>query len=620
MIQRKSLLFISALKLIATLVFISCVRQEEITTEDEIKGETQFAGVAEITYKDFTMGKSGGQLVMAVLNDPKTLNDAVAGETSSTHITKRLYASLVERSQQNLQWKTLVSESWSFSEDHKTITHSIRKGLKWSDGTDLNARDFVFSYNQVLLREDVLSSLRDSLFVNHLPVTVQLINDYTFSITTDTVYAGLLSISKVHPYPRHIFGPLIGWAEADGYEYQYDLVDGEVVEIKADHIDYSRINSFWGSDTEVSSIVGNGPFTVSEYDRGRRIILKRNPYYFETDAEGNQLPYLDKLVILFERDQESQLARFQSGETDFYSLRGKDYAALIDRKEKSGFEIYNVGPDSSTQFIVMNQNPHGEDVRPEVLLWTSNKQFRTALAHLVDRQTLINSVAYGFAYPQYSFIPRSSPYYWEDIDDMACKFDPHLAGKLLDELGWIDNDGDGIREDEKGNRISLRLTTDSGNNTRKAIGELFAYEAGKVGVEINLLQESFNALSSKLLSGHDWDMILTELSGSVDPISGANVYRSRGNLHLIEPNQIEPRREWERSVDEAWERANNTIDEAERTREWQIIQKIWAEELPWIYTYNKALLYAYDSRLANIQPRPVEDMDEFGILRYIYWK
>ena len=612
--------FFYSIILAIILVFISCAREEDASFGDPVKRDTQFAGVAEISYGEFEIGKAGGQLDMAVLGDPGTLNNAVAVEGTSTKIADLLYAPLVERSQQDLTWKTHISESYTFSEDHRTITHYIRRGLKWSDGSDLDAGDYVFAYNHVILRDDVQSNLRDAMFVNKLPVTVNLIDDFTLSITTDTAYAGLLNISRVHPVPKHIFGPLIGWTESVGYDYEYKLVDGQVVEINTENIDYSRINSFWGKDTDVSTIVGNGPFSLAVYDQGRKIIFNKNPFYFEKDAEGNQLPYLEKIVMHIVEDQEIQLSKFQSRVTDFYSLRGKDYALLIDKKEKSGFEIYNVGPESATQFIAMNQNPNAVGVRREVLSWNSNKKFRTAMAHLIDRSTIINNIAYGFGYPQYSFIPRISPYYWKDVDNYAYKFDLDRARQLLDELGWIDNNGDGVREDERGNRIFLRMTTNSGNRVREAIGELFAENAGKVGIEIILQMESFNSLGSKLLSGNDWDMILTELSGSVDPISGANVYRSRGNLHLIEPNQTEPRRDWERAVDEAWEMANNTIDEATRKRGWQIIQEIWAEELPWIYTYNKALLYAYDSRLANIQPRPVENMDEFGILRYIYWK
>jgi peptide/nickel transport system substrate-binding protein len=593
---------------------------QEVVFEEEEQQESQFEGVAEIAYGDYEIGKAGGQLVMAVISDPKTFFDGVASETSSTDITYRLYTPLVNRAQQDLDWQPMASESWEFSADQKTITHHIRKGMKWSDGTPLTAQDFVFAYNHVMLREDVGSNSRDGMFVNDLPVKVELIDDYTLSITADTVYAGMLSISNSNPYPRHILGPVIGWTEADGYDYEYDVVDGEIVEKKADGIDYAALTSFWGIDSDVTTIVGNGPYTIAEYVPSQKIVLKKNPNYYEKDAKGNQLPYLDEVVMLIVSDQDTQLAKFQSGETDLFGLRGEDYAVLIDKKEDLGFEIYNVGPVSSTQFIVMNQNPEATDVPEEVIYWTSNKKFRQAMAHVVDRQTIINNIAYGFGYPQYSFVPRFSPYYWADVDNQAVKYDPEQAKKVLDELGWTDTDGDGIREDDKGRKLSLRMTTNAGNRVREAIGELFAQEAKKVGVEVNFQPEDFNTMVGKLLGGNDWDIILIGLTGSVDPISGSNVYRSQGNLHMIEPNQTSPRREWEKVVDDAWKVANNTTDEAQRKRGWQTIQEVWADELPWIYTFNAASMAAYDVNLGNIQPRPVDNMGWAGIIQYLYWK
>ncbi len=604
-----------ALLLFLFLFLGSCGGGEPVVEEGTTQ-VSQFEGVVEVRYGDYEIGKAGGRLVLTTLSDPKTFFGAVASETSSSEIINRLYMSLIIRSPKDLEWQPMVSESWSFSEDQKTITHKLRKGMKWSDGTPLTAQDFVFTYNQVILREDVGSNSRDGMFVNDLPVKVELIDDYTFSITTDTVYAGILNISGVSPYPRHILGPLIGWTEADGYDYEYELADGEVVEKKADHIDYAALTSFWGVDSDVTTIVGNGPFTIAEYVPSQKVVLKKNPYYYEKDAAGNQLPYLDELVMLIVADQGTMLAKFQSGETDIYPLRGEDYAVLIDKKESLNFEIYNLGPVLGTDFIVMNQNPDATDVKEEVLYWTSNKQFRQAMAHIVDRQAIIDNIAYGFGYPQYSFVPRASPYYWQDVDNKALKYNPERAKKILDELGWTDTDGDGIREDDQGRKISLKMTTNAGNKERESIGVLFVQEAREIGLEINFQPEDFNTMVGKFLSGNDWETGIIGLTGSVDPISGANIYPSNGNLHLIEPNQEKPRREWEKVVDEAWKVANNTTDEAQRKRGWQTIQEVWTDELPWIYTFNATSMRAYDAGLGNIQPR----IGGASILQYLYWK
>ena len=106
-----------------------------------------------------------------------------------------------------------------------------------------------------------------------------------------------------------------------------------------------------------------------------------------------------------------------------------------------------------------------------------------------------------------------------------------------------------MREDPDGNKIELILNTNSGNDVREQIGELFSQEAKAVGIDVTFKPEAFNEMVTRLVSSYDWQMILIGLTGSVDPVGGANVYPSYGNLHMIEPNQESPRRDWEAAVD-----------------------------------------------------------------------
>ena len=610
---------VSFLLLILCLSFAFAGGSQEVVA-DGPQEETESYGMIEVDYKPYEIGKSGGRFVMSVLSDPKTFNNALASETSTSDITYRLYDALVKRDQVTLEWAPLCAESWEFSEDNKTLTLHVRKDLKWSDGTPCDASDWVFTFNHVNLQSTVEGNSRDGSFVNEKPVIVKLIDDYTLSITADTVYAGMLNIAYTHPVPKHIFGPLIGWTEEMGYDYKFHWEDGEVVEENPYNLDYNAINSYWGLDCDVTTIVGNGPFVLGEFVAGQKVVLKKNPHYFMKDAAGTRLPYFDEVVLLTVSDQDTQLAKFQAGELDRYNMRGEDYAILVDKMEELNFNIYNTGSRFNTQFITFNQNLDATEVDAHILKWTNNKKFRTAMAHLVDRETIVNNIAYGFGLPQYSFVPRCSPYYWEKADEVATKFNPDKAKEILDGLKIIDRDGDGIREDEDGNKISMRMTTNSGNRVRESIGELFAQEAKKIGIEVNFQPEDFNVMVGKLLSGSNWDIILIGLTGSVDPISGVNVYPSSGNLHMNEPNQVKPRREWERQVDEAWKVANNTIDENQRKTGWTTIQKIWIDELPWIYTFNETQLTAYNAGLGNIYSRPMRDYSWDGILQYMYWK
>jgi peptide/nickel transport system substrate-binding protein len=87
---------------------------------------------------------------------------------------------------------------------------------------------------------------------------------------------------------------------------------------------------------------------------------------------------------------------------------------------------------------------------------------------------------------------------------------------------------------------------------------------------------------------------------------------------MIEPSQESPRREWEERVDEAWQVANFTTDEEQRRRGWQTIQEIWIEEVPWVFTFNPAVIHAYDTRFGNIKPHPVDGLGFGGISTRIF--
>jgi peptide/nickel transport system substrate-binding protein len=632
---------------------------EEAAEEAEAAGEE--AAPAEVTGNtpatlvpiDFEngweVGTKGGEFVRSTFgSEPKTFNGVVAAETSSTDVTAFLTNGAIERDQFTLEFvSTPGFGTWyEVSEDEMSITVGIEEGLLWSDGDDLTAEDIVFSLNQLLLREDVASNSRSGYIIDtdvdgysaEIPAKAEIIDMYTYKLTLPTVYAGIVGLGGIPVYPMHIFGPLIGWDKSMGFDFEYETElineDGAMYwalnEVKDPAIDYAAVGSFWGLDADVSEIVSCGPFVIDEYVPGQKIVLAANPNNSEYDAAGQQLPYLNKATYIFVEDMDTQLARFLAGELDTLGLRGEDYAVFSQEKlDALDATIYDVGPAFGTTFLVFNQNPdiEAEDgtlvpgtVKPEVLYWTTNKEFRLAMAYLIDRQTIINNVAFGFGYPQYSFIPRVSPYYWEGADDAAAKYDPEMAVEILDGLGWVDTDGDGWREDDLGNKITFELTTNSGNTVREGVGTLFAEEAAAVGVQVQFKPEDFNTMVGKLLSGQNWDGILIGLTGSVDPISGSNVYPSNGNLHMINPNQSSPLEYWEYEVDEAWKVANNTTDEEQRKLGFEIVQRLWIEENPWIFTFNASVMTAYANKFGNIYHRPLDGFDWKGIMDHMYIK
>ena len=306
-----------------------------------------------------------------------------------------------------------------------------------------------------------------------------------------------------------------------------------------------------------------------------------------------------------------------------------DYAAAGVRKEaaKANGRLRGVGVSSSvdpsagpspeTTFLVFNQNY--ETVQEPKVSWFNDGGFRKAMAHLIDRETIIRDVQSGFGDPQYSFIPSASPYYRPDASLMYPDYNPKAAGDILDDMDLTDRNGDGVREDENGNRVTFLLQTNSDNDNRVGIAEMFVREAKAVGVDVIFKTENFNTLTKSLLETYRWDAMITGLSSSVDPVSGASVYPSSGRLHLTEPLQESPRRDWEKRADRWWSNTTLTLDENRWVKGYMELQGIWAEELPWIFLTVNVELYAASNRLGNIKPVPAMD-GLFGICERLYFK
>ena len=138
--------------------------------------------------------------------------------------------------------------------------------------------------------------------------------------------------------------------------------------------------------------------------------MRRNPDYWLKDDAGNSLPYLDEIVHVLVPDFEAELAKFLAGEADSHGVLGEELAELEPLQEEGNFTIYKRGPDFGTTFLGFNMNPGrnpdtGEPyVAPEKLEWFQNTQFRQAVAHSIDKDTIIDDVQHGQGYPQWSSI------------------------------------------------------------------------------------------------------------------------------------------------------------------------------------------------------------------------
>ena len=526
-------------------------------------------------WANLTVGKYGGYLVVGTWDNPKTFNHHIAQETSSTDITYRLHAGLTDVNPITDKVEPALAKSWEISEDGLTITFHLRQGLQWSDGEPFTADDVVFTFNGVIFNEDVRTDYRDVLLVEDQLPTCEKVDDYTVKFTLAAPFRPFLRQIGGAIYPAHKLKNLSRVYNPDA--------------------DPEALNSVWGVDTPPEEIVGMGPFRLKEFIPDQLVVLERNPYYWKVDPQGNRLPYLDGIKFVIVGGADAEMLKFRNGELDVYAPRPEDLSTLIAEAEQKGFEVRidPTKPMFGTTWIVFNQDCPNEKLKEYFRM----VEFRRAMAHLVDKQSIIDNVYMGLAVPQWSPVSILSPFYAPEVV-AKYEYDPDAAAQLLDQIGLVDQNGDGWRDLPDGTTFEFELNTNVGNTIREQICQIFADDCAKVGIKANFNPINFNALVTKLL-GSEYEAVLLGLTGSSEPNNGANVYRSCGGLHFWRYSECDDPRPMAQRIDELFDLGLKTYDFDEAYQYYAEFQKLFSESLDLIFTVNMVYRYALYKNLQN---------------------
>ncbi len=524
--------------------------------------------------------KYGGTAVFVTTSDPKSFNDIIAKETSTSVVTNYIFEGLVKLNAFTLKPEPNLAERWSISKDGLKWRFYLRKGVRWNDGVEFTADDVVFTFNDLIYNPDIPSSARDVFTIDGKTFKVRKIDKYTVEFTLPVKFAPFLVGMTQSILPKH--------------KLQAAVKSG-------------RFNFTWGIDTEPKEIVGTGPYMLDKYEPGERIVFKRNPYYWKRSKEGDRLPYIDKIIVLIVKNSDVALLKFMEGSVDSIGLRGMDYALLKPYEKRDNFTIYELGPDRGSQFLVFNQN---RGVNPKTgkpfvskkkLSWFTNLAFRRAVAHAIDKQKIIEIVKYGFGYPQYSPIGPGEGFF-HNPDVIKYEYNLNKARDILAKAGFKDINGDGYIEDSEGNTVEFNLFTNSGNTERIDIAGIIRSDLERLGMKVNFQALEFNTLVSKLTSTFEWDAVVLGLTGGVDPHFAKNVWTSSGQLHMWYPRQEHPVTEWEARIDELFRQGAQELDENKRKKIYDEFQMIVSRQLPMIYTVLGANIAAVRNKFGNLHP------------------
>jgi len=524
--------------------------------------------------------KHGGDLVLSTTSDPRSFNDIMAKETSTTAVTGYLFEGLTKSNALNLKVEPHLAKSWEVSEDGKIWIFHLREDVLWHDGVPLTADDVVFTFNKLIYNKDIPSSAKDSFTIDGKIFHVEKIDDLTVRFTLPVKFAPFLRSMGQSILPKHRL---------------------------AEIVERGEFNHSWGIDTDPKEIIGSGPFKLFEYRPGERIVFVRNPRYWMTSQSGDPLPYLDKIIYLIVQNADTSFLKFMDGELDAYGVRGSDYPLLKPLEERRNFTIFDGGPAFGSNFLFFNQNKgvNSKEQKPYVpnhkLAWFSNLNFRKAIAHAIDKDKIIEIVMNGLGYPQHSSMSPGAGFFYNP-NVLTYEYDLDKARKLLAESGFRDRDGDGFLEDQEGNKVQFNLYTNAGAVERIQISGIIRHDLEQIGLDVNFQALEFNVLVGKLTNNFDYDSIIIGLTGGIDPHFGKNVWVSSGQLHMWHPKQKSPQTGWEARIDEIFNQGVQELDPQQRKLLYDEFQMIVSKQLPLIYTSLNSSLYAVKNKFGNLHP------------------
>lgn len=385
-----------------------------------------------------------------------------------------------------------VAKSWEWNDDFTQLTFKLRKGHKWSDGAPFTSADVKYWYDNLALNPNVIKKPKDYVLVGGERMTVDTPDPQTVVFNLPAPKPGLLAhfaTSFAQGFqPKHF---LSKWdpelnpdadkmAQAAGFENGYEVLSAY----------YG--NSDW-TDTPTPMLrapdkVGNLPadtmptleshIYVTDTTEGRHLV--RNPYFFQVDTQGNQLPYISEQDEVYINENEVRILKLVNGEVDYkaQSLQLVSAPILLENQEKGDYTV-ELKPEITIATFAFNVTH--EDLEKRKVF--GDLRFREAMSIALNRDEINESAFLGLGEPkQYiGFSPRPS-FVDPKWSSYKTEYDPAAANKLLDEIGMKDVDGDGFRELPNGDKLVLNLQFAT-QGVAGAVVELVGQNWSEVGIQ-----------------------------------------------------------------------------------------------------------------------------------------
>jgi len=504
----------------------------------------------------------GGSIVASLRSDPTSFDRLVAADRTSDLVALLTQAKLVRVNKVTQQVEPWLATRWTVDADGRHVTLKLRHGVAFSDGAPFTAGDVVFTFAAVYDKKTD-SVLADAMTIAGKPIAVTAVDPETVALTFPSPFGpGVRILDNLPILPKHKLEPALA---------------------------AGALANAWTTSTPPSDLAGLGPFVLHEYAPGQRLVFDRNPHYWRTAANGDPLPYLDRITVDLIPDQSAEMLRLDAGQLDVMNedLTPEAYAPMKQAARDGRARLVDVGVALQADSFWFNLKPGAFAGDPRAA-WLQREELRHAIAMAVDRKAFIDAVFLGAAEPVYGPVsPSNKTWYWSGTPQTP--YDPARAKSLLASIH--------VPADAR-----FSIVVQKGRPRFERGAAFIRDELKKIGLTVDVVALEGNAVVQRLVTGRYDAAYFAPTVTDTDPVNQQDFWQSSGPFHLWNMSQPKPATDWERQIDALMQQQAATIDQAARKRMFDEVQQIFIAHEPVLYFAARRLYVVVSSRITAMTP------------------
>ena len=381
------------------------------------------------------------------------------------------------------------AKSWEFSQGGRVLTLKMRKGMKWSDGAPVTSEDVRFAIEDVWKNKDIKPNFPSSYAAGGEAPQFEVVDDYTFRFRYSQPFQALgISLASATRgnsmlYPSH---------HLKKFHLKYGNkaeIDKLVADGGFDSWGQMFLDKNWAGKINAHSDFTIGfpvisMLMVTEVPNANIIVMERNPYFWKVDAEGNQLPYIDRVVDSFVADREAKNLKIVGGEVDFLALGAfaEDATLYFENEERGDYKVKPWPTAFTTRVPFIPVQTYPQD--PVLQELHRNRLYRIALSLAIDRDEINEIVFGGAAMPASDTSVFTEPMYKEQWAHAYSEYDPEISNILLDHIGLTKRDSAGFRLRSDGKRLEYNVPVVTGGADDEE-AEIISRQWEEIGIKMN---------------------------------------------------------------------------------------------------------------------------------------